>query len=94
MRGILCLFLVGEAVSYYCTQQYVKLEMTEKPEILLYQTEDGQTKVEVRLENETVWLTQALMVELFQTTKQNISLHIQNILRKVNCRKFQLSRNP
>jgi hypothetical protein len=48
-------------------------------EILLYQTEDGQTKIEVRLEEETVWLSQAQMVELFQTTKQNISLHIKNI---------------
>ena len=48
-------------------------------EILLYQSEDGQTKIEVRLEEETVWLSQAQMVELFQTTKQNISLHIKNI---------------
>jgi len=48
-------------------------------EILLYQTEDGQTKIDVRLEKETVWLSQAQMVELFQTTKQNISLHIKNI---------------
>jgi hypothetical protein len=48
-------------------------------EILLYQTEDGQTKIDVRLEEETVWLSQAQMVELFQTTKQNISLHIKNI---------------
>ncbi len=56
--------------------------MTNKTEILLYQTEDGQTKVEVRLENETVWLTQAQMVELFQTTKQNISLHIRNIFQE------------
>lgn len=48
-------------------------------EILLYQTEDGQLKIQVRLENETVWLTHADMVELFQTTKQNISLHIKNI---------------
>jgi len=53
--------------------------MKKNSEILLYQTEDGQTKVEVRMENETVWLTQAQMVELFQTTKQNISLHIKNI---------------
>ncbi len=53
--------------------------MKEQTEILLYQTEDGQTKVEVRLENETVWLTQLQMVELFKTTKQNISLHIRNI---------------
>lgn len=47
--------------------------------IILYQTEDGRSRIEVRLENETVWLTQQLMAELFQTTQQNISLHIQNI---------------
>jgi hypothetical protein len=46
---------------------------------LLYQTEDGQTRIEVRLEDETVWLSQAAMTELFQTTKQNISLHLKNI---------------
>ena len=48
-------------------------------EILLYQTEDGETRIQVRLENKTVWLTQAAMVELFQTTKQNVSLHLKNI---------------
>ena len=48
-------------------------------EILLYQTEDGQTKIDVRLKEETVWLSQVQMAELFQTTKQNISLHIKNI---------------
>ena len=48
-------------------------------EIILYQTEDGRSRIEVQLENETVWLTQQLMAELFQTTQQNISLHIQNI---------------
>ncbi|MBW7893731.1 MAG: virulence RhuM family protein [Opitutaceae bacterium] len=48
-------------------------------EILLYQTEDGQTRVDVRMENETVWLTQAQMAELFQTTPQNITLHIKAI---------------
>lgn len=48
-------------------------------EIILYQTEDGQTKLEVRLEDETVWLTQQQLATLLQTTKQNISLHIQNI---------------
>jgi hypothetical protein len=48
-------------------------------ELILYQTEDNQTRIEVRLENETVWLTQAQMAELFQTTQQNVSLHIQNI---------------
>lgn len=48
-------------------------------EIILYQSEDGQTKVEVRMEGETVWLTLNQLAELFQTTKQNISLHIKNI---------------
>ena len=47
--------------------------------ILIYQTEDGQTKIEALLVDETVWLTQAQMVELFQTSKQNISLHIKSI---------------
>jgi len=50
--------------------------------ILIYQVEDGQTKISVRLQDETVWLTQAAMAELFQTTKQNISLHLQNIFRE------------
>ena len=51
-------------------------------EIILYQTEDAQTRLQVRLEGETVWLTQAQMAELFQTTKQNDSLHIQNMFEE------------
>ena len=51
-------------------------------ELLLYQTEDGQTKIDVRLEDETVWLSQKQMVVLFQTTKQNVSLHIRNIFKE------------
>ena len=51
-------------------------------DILIYQTEDGRTRIDVRLEDETVWLSQQLMAELFQTTKQNISLHIQNIFNE------------
>jgi hypothetical protein len=53
--------------------------MNPKSELILYQTEDNRTRIEVRLENETVWLTQNQMAELFQTTQQNISLHLQNI---------------
>lgn len=49
---------------------------------LIYQPEDGKTRISVRLEGETVWLTQASMTELFQTTKQNISLHINNIFNE------------
>jgi hypothetical protein len=56
--------------------------MKPKSELVLYQTEDNRTRIEVRLENETVWLTQAQLAELFQTTKQNVSLHIQNILKE------------
>ena len=48
-------------------------------QLLLYQAEDGLTKIEVKLVDETVWLTQLAMSELFQTTKQNISLHLKNI---------------
>lgn len=51
-------------------------------EIIIYQTEDGVTKLEVRLENETVWLTQKLMAELFQTTVPNINIHLKNIFEE------------
>jgi hypothetical protein len=50
--------------------------------LLLYQSEDGQTGIEVRLQDETVWMTQAAMVELFQSSKQNISLHLRNIFNE------------
>jgi hypothetical protein len=53
--------------------------MKPNSELLLYKTEDGQTKIEVRLEDETVWLTQADLVELFQSSKSNISEHIKHI---------------
>ena len=48
-------------------------------EIILYQAEDGRSRIEVRLENETVWLTQQLMADLFQTTKQNVGQHLKNV---------------
>ncbi len=56
--------------------------MRESEQIVIYQTDDGQTKFEVQLEDETVWLTQKMMAELFQTTKQNISLHIKNCFKE------------
>jgi len=63
-------------------KQYQEDAMSEerKSQFLLYQTSDGKPCLEVRLEDETVWLTQSQMAELFQTTKQNVSLHIKNIL--------------
>ena len=54
----------------------------EKSQIVIYQTADGRTQIDVRLESDTVWLTQAQMVELFQTTKQNVSLHVGNVFKE------------
>ena len=51
-------------------------------ELILYQTEDGQTRIECRFEKENVWMTQALMAELFQTTPQNITLHLKAIFEE------------
>ena len=48
-------------------------------DIIIYQTEDGVTKIDVRFVDETVWLTQAQLVQLFQTSKANVSEHIKNI---------------
>ena len=55
--------------------------IAEKGEIVLYQPNES-IRLEVRIEDETVWLTQAQMAELFQTTKQNVSLHINNIFKE------------
>ena len=64
-------------------------------EILIYQTEDGLTKLDVRMEDETVWLTQQQMAELFQTSRTNVVDHIKNIYEEgeldenSTCRKFR-----
>jgi hypothetical protein len=56
--------------------------MENNTEMIMYQTEDGQTKIEVRMENETVWLTQAEMAELFQKERTVITKHISNIFEE------------
>ena len=56
--------------------------MKEDQKIEIYQTEDGKTQIDVRLENETVWLTQAQMAELFEKTPQNITMHIGNAYKE------------
>lgn len=53
----------------------------EEDKIIIYQTEDGQTQIDVRLENDTVWLSQAQMAELFQTDRTSIVRHINNIYK-------------
>lgn len=51
----------------------------EQTEIIMYQTEDGLTKIDVRMENETVWPTQVQMAELFQRERSGITKHIKNV---------------
>ena len=58
-----------------------KLNITDS-EIIIYQTNDGQTKIDVKFEDETVWLTQAQLCELYQTSKSNISEHVKHIFEE------------
>ena len=53
----------------------------QEGEIIIYTSEDGSVSLDTKLENETIWLTQDMMTKLFETTKQNISLHINNIYK-------------
>lgn len=53
--------------------------MTNQGEIIIYETDDGLTKIDVKMVDETVWLTQAQLVELYRTSKSNVSEHIKNI---------------
>ena len=60
------------------------MQNNAKSEIIIYQTEDGNTKIDVKFEDETVWLTQARLCELYQTSKSNISEHIKHIFEEEN----------
>ncbi len=68
--------------------------MENNSQLIIYQTEDGRTKLDVRLEDETVWLTQKLMAELFQVKPQNITMHLKNIFaegeltKESTCKEF------
>jgi hypothetical protein len=55
-------------------------------EIILYQTPDSQTVLDVRLKDETIWLTQKQMAELFDCSADNISLHLRNIYKEMELR--------
>ena len=68
------IFVVGKVIS-------IMEKSMDENKIFIYQTEDGQTQIDVRLENETVWLTQAQMAELFQTDRTSIVRHINNIYK-------------
>ena len=56
--------------------------MEQKTELVIFKAQDGNVKLDVKLEDETVWLTQNQMSELFQTTKQNVSLHLNNVFKE------------
>ena len=57
-------------------------ELNEQNNFIMYTTDDGQVDIEVRLEDENVWLTQNSMAELFNTTRNNITMHIKNIFEE------------
>lgn len=61
-----------------------KNSIPKESDFLLYKTLEGNVKIEVFFQNETVWLTQQLLAELFSTTKQNISLHLKMLLMMEN----------
>ena len=69
--------------------------MKEDQKIVIYQTPDGKTQIDVRLENETVWLTQTQMAQLFKSSRTNILEHIQHIYeveeleKEATCRNFR-----
>ena len=54
-------------------------ELNEQNNFIMYKTDDGQVDIEVKLEDENVWLTQKSMAELFEITRNNITMHIKNI---------------
>jgi hypothetical protein len=71
------------------------MEISMDSEIIIYQTEDGLTKIEARLENDTVWLSQQQMAELFHTSRTNVVEHIKNVYEDgeldevLTCRNFR-----
>ena len=65
----------------------------DKGEIIIYQPDDKSTQLEVRIEEETVWLTQTQMAELFQTTRNNITLHISNIFKEKELEQISVSKD-
>ena len=68
------------------------MEKTENNEIIIYQP-DETLRLDVQVGDDTVWLSQAQMVELFQTTKQNISLHINNIFKEGELNSISVVKN-
>lgn len=69
------------------------MEENKNNDIVIYQTEDGVTQIEVRLENENVWLTQQQMADLYQTSRTNVVEHIKHIYEEQELDEFSTCRN-
>lgn len=84
MRPLHLEFFRGEVFPFqlrFFLKNYIQRKcVMSNGELILYTTEDGKTAIQLKAQGETVWLTQIELADLFQTTKQNISLHIKNIL--------------
>jgi hypothetical protein len=70
------------------------VETSETLMLILYTTEDRESQIKLRAEDETVWLAQLELAELFDAAKQNISLHLKTLLRTRNSARIQLARIP
>ena len=68
-------------------------ELLNNSNFIMYTTDDGQVEIEVRLEDENVWLTQKAMSELFDTTRNNITMHIKNIFEENELKEFSVSKD-
>ena len=69
------------------------LEMKDSGDFLIYQTENGVTKIDVRIQDDTVWLTQQQMSELFQTSRTNVVEHIKHIYEEGELDEISTCRN-
>lgn len=67
-------------------------ELNEQNNFIMYTTDDGKVDIEVRLEDENVWLTQNSMAELFDTTRNNITMHIRNIFEEGELQESSVSK--
>lgn len=69
------------------------MEKENKNSIIIYSTADGEMKLEVKLENETVWLSQKQMAELFDCSIRNVSIHLQNVYDEAELSENQTMKN-
>lgn len=63
-------------------------------DLIIYTADDGDTRINLRVEGDSIWLSQLEIAELFQTTRQNVSLHARNIFEEGELSRRQPSRNP